>query len=277
MRGRGDRRGVLQTLCWLTAGGLLLGRLGATPSLAADATVCRYVSQLPDDCGGAFMHKYDNLRNSRYAEIDLFARDIFKKSLYESAYNTSGLNDPEEKRDSAPQAQLSALSPKAIAKQYQALYVAIGPARKWTIDWLSDRVGGARPFGGLDARWMGYRPAAPSAISGKPVQRAYRYFSVPRTAIEGFKKGSKVYLLDDPKGKTWVMRSYTDRDLKGLTIDDLDSLADRLSLPAGWKFRTAVLAKDLILEPKSGTAGVTEDDKENVYDLTGPGQSNYTP
>ena len=114
-------------------------------------------------------------------------------------------------------------------------------------------------------------------MSGRPTPRAYRYFSVPRTAIEGFRKGSKVYLLDDPKGRTWVMRAYTDKDLKGLTIDDLDSLADRLSLPAGWKFRTAVLGKDLILEPKSGTAGVTEDDKENVYDLTGPGQSNYTP
>jgi len=277
MRGTGDRRSVRRTLHWLATAGLLLGALEAAPALAADATVCRYVSQLPDDCGGAFVHKYDNLRNSRYAEIDLFARDIFKKSLYESAYNTSGLNDLEEKRDSAPQALLSALNPKSIAKQYQALYVAIGPPRKWTIDWLSDRIGGARPFGGLDARWMGYRPAAQSAISGKPTPLAYRYFSVPRTAIEGFKKGSKVYLLDDPKGRTWVMRSYADKDLKGLTIDDLDSLADLLSLPAGWKFRTEVLARDLILEPKSGTAGVTEDDKENVYDLTGPGQSNYKP
>jgi hypothetical protein len=246
------------------------------PALASDATVCRYVSQLPDDCGGAFEHKYDNLRNMRYVEIDLFAKDIFKKILYESVYNTTGLNDPEEKKDSAPPPALQALSPKVIAKQYQAAAALVGPPRYWTIDWLSDRVGSARPFGDLDARWMGYRPAA-SQSSGKPAPLAYRYFSVPRTAIEGLKKGSKVYLLDDPKGRTWVMRSYTDKVLKGLTADDLDSLADRLSLPAGWKFRTSVLAKDLILEPKSGAGGVTEDDKENIYDLTGPGQSNYTP
>jgi len=273
----GGRRAVRRALCAFAAGGIAFVGLAATPARAADATVCRYVSQLPDDCGGAFQHKYDNLRDERYVEIDLFAKDIFKKSLYESVYNTSGLNDPEEKKDSAPQPLLQALNPKAIAKQYQALAAAISPPRAWTIDWLSDRVGSARPFGGLDARWVGYRPAAEAAMSGKPAPRAYRYFSVPRSAIEGFKKGSKVYLLDDPKGRTFVMRAYAEKDLKGLTSDDLDQLTDRLSLPAGWKFRTEVLKKDLILEPKSGTAGITEDDKENVYDLTGPGQSNYTP
>jgi hypothetical protein len=35
------------------------------------------------------------------------------------------------------------------------------------------------------------------------------------------------------------------------------------------------LSKDLILEAKSGAAAITEDDQENVYDVTGPGQSNF--
>ena len=29
----------------------------------------------------------------------------------------------------------------------------------------------------------------------------------------GFKKGSEVYLLDDPKGRTWVMVSYTKKEM----------------------------------------------------------------
>jgi hypothetical protein len=37
------------------------------------------------------------------------------------------------------------------------------------------------------------------------------------------------------------------------------------------------LSKDLILETKSGAAAITEDDKENVYDLTSLGQSNFRP
>ena len=40
---------------------------GAAP---ADGTECKYFSQLPDDCVGAELRKYDNLRNYRYEEID---------------------------------------------------------------------------------------------------------------------------------------------------------------------------------------------------------------
>ncbi len=27
--------------------------------------------------------------------------------------------------------------------------------------------------------------------------------------IEGYKRGTKIYLLDDPKGHTWVLPAYT--------------------------------------------------------------------
>ena len=133
-----------------------------------------------------------------------------------------------------------------------------------------------RNFDGLDAAWMGnsLAPRAASAKSGSP---AYRATLVARSAIEGFKKGSQVYLLDDPKGRTWVMVAYTDKDSPGLTIDKLASLGELLKLPQGWKFRTQTLDKELILEPKAGITAVTQDDKENIYHLTGLGQSNFVP
>jgi hypothetical protein len=62
-----------------------------------------------------------------------------------------------------------------------------------------------------------------------------------------------------------------------MTIDKLEALGSLITLPPGWKFRKTVLDKDLVLIPKSGVAGVTQDDKENTYDLTGPGQSNFKP
>lgn len=271
----GSRRGVGRALCWFAF--IVLAAAGSPPANAVDATVCRYFSQLPDDCGRAAQRKYDNLRDHRYAEIDLFARDVLKKDLYKSAYNTTGLNGGDESRDSAPQSVVQTLNSKAIAKQYQALFVLLSPPRYWTIDWLSDRVGNVRNFGGLDAAWMGYGPAPKGADSSKPAAKAYRYMTLPRTSAEGFKKGSKVYLLDDPNNRTWIMRAYTTREIKDLTIDKLDTLGDRIALPPGWKFRTAVLSKELILEPKSGAAVATEDDKGNIYDLTGPGQSNFKP
>ena len=95
--------------------------------------------------------------------------------------------------------------------------------------------------------------------------------------MAGFEKGSEVYLLDDPKGRTWVMVSYTNKDMPDLTIAKLASLGDVLKLPQGWKFRSATLAKELVLEPKAGFAGIIQDDKGNLYHLTGPRQSNFVP
>jgi hypothetical protein len=244
---------------------------------SAQGTTCKYLSQLPDDCIGAELRKYENLRNTRYQEIDLIARDVIKKAAYKSVYNTTGLNGGDESGDSAPQPLTRNLDPKAIAKHYQALFVWVSPPRYWTIDWLVDRIGSVRNFGGLNAAWMGNGPAPADMDSKKPDAKAYRYAPVPRTSAEGFKKGTKVYLLDDPKGRTWVMKSYTDKVASGLTIDRLETLGDLITMPLGWKFRVVVLDKELVLVPKSGSAAYTQDDKENIYDLTGPGQSNFSP
>jgi hypothetical protein len=264
-------------LCGLGLGLPWLVGHGVAPAYGAEWSTCKYFSQLPDDCAGAEQRKYDKLRDYRYQEIDLFAKDALKKVLYVSVYNTTGQNGADDSRDSAPKPLSDKLDPRRIAKQYHALAASTSPPRYWTVDWIVDRVGAVRDFDGLDAAWMGNSQAPASRLSAKPSSDAYRAMSVARTSIEGFKKGSTVYLLDDPKGRTWVMVSYTKKDAPGLTIDKLDSLGDLIKPPQGWKYRTAVLKKDLVLEPKGGSSAVTQDDKENVYDLTGPGQSNYVP
>jgi hypothetical protein len=273
----GKRLGVGLTICSLAMGlPLWAGQSIATAS-GAEWETCKYFSQLPDDCARAEQRKFDNLRGHRYEEVDLFAKDALKKILYVSRYNTTGLNDSDDSHDSAPVSLAQKLDSKRIAKKYQALFVRTGPPRYWTLDWFTDRVGAVRNFDGLDAAWMGNSLAPASAISTKPVPDAYRYAPLARTSIEGFKKGSQVFLLDDPKGRTWVMIAYTNKDFPSMTIDKLESLGDVLKAPQGWKFRTAVLSKDLILEPKGGSGAVTQDDRGNVYGLTGPGQSNFIP
>ena len=123
---------------------------------------------------------------------------------------------------------------------------------------------------------MGNSLAPSAAISAKPTPRlAYHPTSTARTAVAGFKKGSEIYLLDDPKGQTWVMVSY--KDMPDVTIDKLKSLGDVLKLPQGWKFRAVTIPNELVLEPKAGLAGVIQDDKGNLYRLTGARQSNFVP
>lgn len=270
----GQNRRGRAVFCVLVLGLAFPARAIAPPAFADDA--CKYFSQLPDDCAAAGLRKLDNLRNYRYEEIDLFAKDPLKGVLYVSTYNTTGQNAGEDSRDSAPKALAQSVDPKRVAKQYQALSVSISPPRHWTLDWLSDRVGAVRNFEGLDAAWMGNSLAA-RPVSSKLGSTAYHATLVARSAVEGFKKGSQVYLLDDPKGQTWVMVAYTDKDNPGLTIDSLESLGAVLKLPQGWKFRTATLEKELILEPKAGFTAVTQDDKGDIYHLTGPKQSNFVP
>jgi hypothetical protein len=269
-----SRRGGL-TFCGLAFGLPLMTGQSAL-CYGAEYEACKYFSQLPDDCAGAEHRKFDNLRNYRYEEIDLFARDPLKHVLYVSTYNTTGQNAGEDERDSAPKPLAQGVDPKRVAKQYQALLASISPPRRWTLDWLSDRVGAVRNFDGLDASWMG-NSLAPSAASAKSGSMAYHVTLVSRTAVEGFKKGSQVYLLDDPKGRTWIMVAYTDKDSSDQTIDNLASLGSVLKLPQGWKFRTETLDKELILEPKAGFTPVTQDDKGNIYHVTGPRQSNFVP
>ena len=96
---------------------------GVAPSYAEE---CKYFSALPDDCAGAQYRKYDNLRDYRYEEIELFAKDPLKKVLYVSTYNTTGLNGGDEfARTRRRPRSLQRLDPKRIAKQYQALSAQI--------------------------------------------------------------------------------------------------------------------------------------------------------
>jgi hypothetical protein len=262
----GKRRG-------LALGLLLLAAQSIEPSYSEE--FCKYFSGLPDDCAGAEYRRFDGLRDYRYQELELFAKDPLKKVLYVTIYDTTGLNGGDDSHDSAPAALVQKLDPKKIAKQYQALLARIDPPYHWVVDWLADRVGKVRNFDGLNAAWRGNSLAPSAAISPKAASPPYHTTLTARTAVAGFKKGSEVYLLDDPKGRTWVMVSY--KDMPDLTIDKLDSLGDILKLPQGWKFRTATLAKEMILEPKAGFAGIIQDDKGNLYHLTGPRQSNFVP
>ena len=86
--------GVL--LCALALGLQWLTGQTLTPAYGANQTICKFFSQLPDDCAEAENRKYDNLRGYRYEEIDLFAKDALKKVPYVSMYNTTGLNGGEE-------------------------------------------------------------------------------------------------------------------------------------------------------------------------------------
>src|ERR1700735_4147123 len=137
---------VGRTLRRVVLGLTALAAPGICQSRAED---CKYFSALPDDCARAGLRKFDGLRDYRYEEIELFAKDPLKKVLYVTVYATTGLNGGDDSRDSAPASLAQNLDPKKIAKQYQALSARIDPPYHWTIDWLADRGWAVRGFDGL--------------------------------------------------------------------------------------------------------------------------------
>jgi hypothetical protein len=87
---------------------------------------------------------------------------------------------------------------------------------------------------------------------------------VQRDTVYTYKAGKPVYELTSPEGDVYIMQSYAQIKDKDLTIDDLASLASRLSLPEGWTYTTRALTEDYELVT-NGLAYVINDDLYNSY------------
>jgi hypothetical protein len=106
---------------------------------------------------------------------------------------------------------------------------------------------------------------------------AYAPTTFERKTQMGFNQGKPVFILDDPEGSTWVMKSSSLIVDPTNTHDKLETLGERLKPAPGWKFRVVVLDRDLILKPESGVAPIVQDELGNTYDKTGTGLSNFKP
>ena len=93
----------------------------------------------------------------------------------------------------------------------------------------------------------------------------------------GINKASPVFLLDDPEGDTWCMKSASLIVDPNQTYESLKDLGGRLKPAEGWSFRTLVLEKDLVLTPDEGAVKITQDELGNTYDRVGGAFSNYKP
>lgn len=230
---------------------------------------------LPSDDVGATLERIDGARGQRYGEIILLGADAATGHQVGSVYNTMGLNDPIGAKDSCPQGLWEQLDPDAVAKEYDAVGTIKNGPRLWCLDWVEAMVGTERDFAGLKAHWAAWldvtdqmRRPGPAAYSSSPSRRDTRF------GIDG---GSTAYILDDPDGNPWVLKSVNLGTQPEQTYEGLTGLGDRLSLPRGWAFRAAVLDTDLVLTPDKGTAQITQDDLGNVYDRAGGPFSNYCP
>lgn len=243
-----------------------------------DALAQEFTTPVPNDSASVKLMHFENVRANQYTEIFVIGGNPISGDLHAGVYNTIGLNGyTKTNKDSSPTPLVAAINTEAAAKQLDVLNVHINGPKLWMLDWIDVPVGKEREFGNLHARWV-----ADVDLKGidlkDPSAGGYRKTTVERKTKFGYLKGRPAFLIDDAEGNTWIMKGMNLGLKPTQSYETAKDLGSRLTkLPPGWKFRVAVLPEDLVLIPATGTAQIMPDELFNVYDITGPGYSNYKP
>ena len=230
---------------------------------------------LPHDDIGASLIRFENVRGQRYTEIFLIGGHAITHHLVGGVYNTIGLNDANGTGDTCPQAVLDKVDVDVLKDEYEVLSAFKNGPRLWCLDWVEVMAGVERDFNGLKARWVTWLDVPKEMRKHESV--AYKTINVQRDTQFGIKTGSPAFLLDDPDGDSWCMKSASLIVDPNQTYESLKDLGGRLHPAPGWSFRAVVLDQDLVLTPDNGAAKITQDELGNTYDRVGGPFSNYKP
>ncbi len=210
----------------------------------------------PADGGG---HDVAGVRGGRYCEVLVGKLDA--GVVHIQVFNTWGLDD-------CPAATWDALDASQLKSDLAADVVVLNGPRYWTMDAFTDTSAldpTPRTIGGLPMREAGALDVtlAQAASGGQP----YLDRSVRRDTTWVFDAGAPVYELVDPTGRVFDMQSYSVQKV-AQSADTLATLGARLTLPAGWSFRTRTLGAPLEVTAVAGVATIVQDDLENTYQLS---------
>lgn len=261
-------------------------RIGLLATVLVAATAAPAIAQnspapVPAVLGDGVNAKFgrvDGLHRVRYIEIFLATKDPTTGKLVAPCYNSSlrGSGVPDEK-DTAPQALVAGLDFKKIAAEYGVLNASLNGPKLWMPDWAEVDVGKLREFNGIKTAWV----AQLNLDKGGDVADStpYKMMTIARNSGVGWNKGTKVLLLDDTDGNTWVMKGFQVGINPQHTYEQFVAAGQGnfKKLPPGWKFRVKTLDKDLVERPANGVASIMPDEFFNMYDKTGPGMTNYKP
>jgi len=197
------------------------------------------------------------MRGVRYGEVlAVFARE---DKLQAEVYGTQMLND-------CPQELWQTLKADDIARDMGALFVKLNGPRHWVLDGLGTKVAPVEPvmreFNGLLMRRI-----ALVDLGTTPQAAPYTERKVDRGAVFYWDAGKPVYEVVNPDGVAYVMQALCIGVDPSITEASLPTLGSRLSLPAGWSYRTRILDEELVVDTTATVATVLQDEFENSYTL----------
>jgi hypothetical protein len=219
---------------------------------------------------------YNGLRGVIYCEIWLF-RLLPDEQVAGVYYNTSALNNAADPMNTCPASMWDKVTVPSLEAQFDVLAAYKNGPRGWTMDTITLPVGPVETFDGLQARWMGEGHLPKGASLATAHMNPYAPLQSHRRSSMTFEKGKPVFILDDPQGTPWVMQAYGQLVDKTLTYDGLKDLAAKLKPAPGWKYRVAVLDKDLTISTPQGYNWIVQDELQNTYDACKEGACNVQP
>jgi hypothetical protein len=195
------------------------------------------------------------LSGKRYGEVLLVTPG--EAGPQATVYNTYPLND-------CPAELWSKLDAQAIATENGAATALLNGPRYWLMNAIEKSQQGPKiikNFGGIDMQLQA--TVLLTAMNPAP----YTANQVNRHTVFTFDAGEKVYELQDPAYRRWVMQTWSQIVVPTLSRADLSGLGERLSLPEGWTYQSRVLDSPLRIDTINSAAQVLQDDLTNSYSL----------
>ena len=196
-----------------------------------------------------------NVAGKRYGEVLLVTPG--EAGPQASVYNSFPLNE-------CPAELWSALDPQAIATENGAATALLNGPRYWLMNAIEKQQQGpqiTKTFGGIEMILQA--TVLLSSMNPAP----FTVNSVSRNTVFVFNAGEQVYELIDPRGRRWVMQTWSQVADPNLKREDLRGLAGRLELPEGWNYQPRVLTSELRVDTRSQAAQVLQDNLTNSYSL----------
>jgi hypothetical protein len=162
-----------------------------------------------------------------------------------------------------PAARWRAFEAGALARELGDTFVVLNGPRHFLMDSASAETGGVRAFHGLRTTKVATIPIRSAADLA---QTPYTDRTIKRNNSWRWEKGRTVFELAAPGGDVYVMQSYAQIKDPTLTLAKLGSLARRLKLPSGWRYRVHKLERPLVLTVKR-RATILQDELQNTYQL----------
>jgi len=198
-----------------------------------------------------------DMRGVRYGEV--LAVYLRENGLEAEVFGTQLIND-------CPQELWDTLDAETIAQEMGAILAKLNGPRYWTLDGFGTKLQPVEPIM-RDFNGIMMRRIAVVELGPEPKLGPYNEMKVNRQVIFFFDAGQTVHELVNPDGEAYVMQALCIGVDPTMSVESLDTLGERLTMPEGWSYRSRVLTEDLIIDTTTSLATVLQDEFENSYTL----------